>query len=344
MAVTRLAQASAHGARPERLADPRGWSLYMQVVAVNTAILVGAVMLLVLSPATVSFPLAAEQGVLLGIGVTVIVVANATLLRLSFQGLSDLVRKMENLDVLRTGERLPLRGGLETQTLIVGYNAMLDGLETERRTSTRRSVTALEGERRRIGQELHDEIGQRLTGILLQLSRVRDEAPVTIHAQLSQIQDEVRATLDQVGTLAWQLRPGILDDLGLLRAIEALSDTLRHPATARMVLHLPSRAPRMTPEVELALYRVAQEALTNAVRHAHASTITLRLSGDERRLSLEAIDDGQGFSEKSIEGAGIRGMRERALLIGGRIDVDSRRGHGVRVHLQINDPQRAEEP
>jgi two-component system sensor histidine kinase UhpB len=339
MTVTRLERVPATGASREWSADPRVWSLYAQVVAVNTAILVGATMLLVLSPVTVSFPLAAEQGLLLGVGVTVIVLANATLLRLSFQGLSGLVRQMKTLDVLRTGQRLPLRGGLETRALIVGYNTMLDGLEAERRTSTRRSVTALEGERRRIGHELHDEIGQRLTGIVLQLSRVRDEIPATLRPQLRRIQNEVRATLDEVGTLAWQLRPGILDDLGLLRAIEALGDSLRDHGTANVVLDLPSRIPRTDAETELALYRVAQEALTNAVRHAHASTITLRLSADGSVLNLDITDDGHGFPDEAVEGAGIRGMRERALLIGGRIDVDSRRGHGTRVHLRVDQLQ-----
>ena len=262
---------SSRSLRLRTVITPSSWSLYAQVVTVNTAILLGATTLLVLSPVTVSFPVAAEQAIVLAIGAAVIVLANAALLRLSFQGLSDLARQMKNIDVLRTSARLPLRGGRETRALIAGYNTMLDSLEGERRTSTRRSVSALEGERRRIGQELHDEIGQRLTGILLQVARVRDEGPDTASPRLKQIQTEVRATLNEVGNLAWQLRPGILDDLGLLRALQALVGSLREHAKTQIVVDLPARLTKLTPETELALYRIAQEGLTNAIRHAQAS-------------------------------------------------------------------------
>ncbi|ACV78983.1 sensor histidine kinase [Nakamurella multipartita] len=337
MTLTRQDLSPVRDGRRRRPAS-RGWSLYLQVVAVNTAIMLAAALLLVLSPITVSFPVAAEQGVFLGVGVIVIAIANAALLRLSFHGLAGLVRRMENLDLLRTGEPLPVRGGLETRALIAGYNTMLDRLETERRTSTRRSVSSLEGERRRIGQELHDEIGQRLTGILLQLRGLRDGLPEQARPQLHQIQSEVRATLDEVGALAWQLRPGILDDLGLRRALEALCDTLRAHATARFVLHLPARTPSLPSEVELAFYRVAQEALTNAVRHAHASTISVSLSARGRRVALDIVDDGTGLADGTEEGAGIRGMRERALLIGARIAVRSLPTHGVQVTLTLDLP------
>jgi two-component system sensor histidine kinase UhpB len=337
MSVAQQARTPQQDVRPAAPRDRGGWSLYAQVVAVNTAILVGAAVLLAVSPVTVSFPLAAGQGLLLGVGVAVSVLANAALLRLNFRGLSDLVRQMERLDLLRTGERLPPRGGLETRSLILGYNTMLDGLETERRTSTRRSVSALEGERSRIGHELHDEIGQRLTGVLLQLSKVGEEAPDTLQPQLHQIQNEVRATLDEVGLLAWQLRPGILDDLGLLRAVEALGDTLGEHADARIHVDLPRRLPPMTAEVELALYRVAQEGLTNAVRHAHASTINLRLSTDGARVRLAVADDGRGLAPETVEAAGIRGMRERALLVQGRLELQSG-ASGTRLLFEVDIP------
>lgn len=320
--------------------NPSSWSLYAQVVTVNTAILLGATTLLVVSPLTVSFPVAAEQAIVLAIGAVVIVVANAALLRLSFQGLSDLARKMETVDVLRTSARLPPRGGQETRALIAGYNTMLDGLESERRTSTRRSVSVLEGERRRIGQELHDEIGQRLTGILLQVARVRDDVPDSVSPRLQQIQTEVRATLDEVGILAWQLRPGILDDLGLLRALQALLASLREHTDAQILVDVPARLPRLLPETELALYRIAQEGLTNAIRHAQATTIHLSLGEKQRRLTLQILDDGIGLPHDFVEAAGIRGMRERAFLIQGHLELESQSGQGVRLQLvvQLPDP------
>ena len=124
---------------------------------------------------------------------------------------------METLDVLQPRERLPQMGTAETRALIAGFNAMLDRLEDERIASAGRMVATLEGERRRIGQELHDEIGQRLTGILLQLGRIEAEAPDGMLPRIAGVQSEARATLDEVGNLAWQVRPGVLDDLGLLK-------------------------------------------------------------------------------------------------------------------------------
>ena len=139
-----------------------------------------------------------------------------------------------------------------------------------------------------------------------------------------------------MGTLAWQLRPGILDDLGLRRALEALCNSLQAHSPSRIVLNQSTDMSSMPAELELALYRVAQEALTNAVRHGQARTIVLTLSGDPQLLTLHVADDGSGIGPGTEEGAGIRGMRERALLIGGHISVKSRPGHGVTVHLELS--------
>jgi two-component system, NarL family, sensor histidine kinase UhpB len=264
----------------------------------------------------------------------VMVVANALLLRVAFSGLAALVRRMETLDVLQPQERLPQVGAGQTRTLIAGFNVMLDRLEEERLASTRRMVTTLEGERRRIGQELHDEIGQRLTGILLQLGRIQAEAPESLLPRIAGVQSEARATLDEVGSLAWQVRPGILDDLGLLSALEALADSLREHGAARVTTALPDRLARMTGEVELAVYRIAQEALTNAVRHSGATAIKLELQLNRQDLVLQVTDNGRGMSGAEHEGPGLRGMRERALLIGGRLRVHAQ-APGLRVRLAV---------
>jgi two-component system sensor histidine kinase UhpB len=298
-------------------------SLYARVVVVNAGILVAAAALLAFTPATVSFPVALSEGLVLAGGVVVMVVANAILLRVSFRGLQGLVQRMETLDVLRPRQRLPLLGGRETRTLIEAFNGMLERLELERRTSTRRTLTALEGERRRIGQELHDEIGQRLTGILLQLARVSAEAPESVHDRLEAVQEQTRAALDEVGALAWQLRPGILDDLGLLSALKALVRTFQEHSEARIKTDFPARLEPMASEIELAIYRIAQEGLNNALRHAGAQTIELELHLDEGGLRLVVADDGRGIPGDESEGPGIRGMRESPW------------GRGVRVRLDV---------
>lgn len=311
----------------------RSTSLYMRVVAVNAAILVAAVLVLLLTPASISSDTTAEEGAVLAFVLVAMVVANAMLLRAPFSALTVLVRRMETLDVLQP-QRLPQIGGVETRALISGFNAMLDRVEEERLASTRRAVTNLEGERQRIGQELHDEIGQRLTGILLQLGRIQAEAPDSLLPRIIGVQNEARATLDEVGALAWQVRPGILDDLGLLSALEALADSLGEYGPARVDTALPDRLARMTSDVELAMYRIAQEALTNAVRHSGATAIELELRVSGHDLVLQITDNGRGLFGAENDGSGLRGMRERALLVGGRLRIHSL-SSGVRVCLTV---------
>jgi two-component system sensor histidine kinase UhpB len=315
-------------------------SLYTRVLSVNAVILLAAVLVLVLTPASVSAKTIAEEGALLGGVLVVMVVANAVLLKLTFTGLTSLVRWMNTLDILHAQERVPQRGGAETRALITGFNTMLDRLEEERRASVRRNVTNLEGERQRIGRELHDEIGQRLTGILLQLGRIQAEAPDMLQLRINAVQNQTRATLDAVGALAWQVRPGVLEDLGLATALEVLADSLRKDGSAHVEVVLPDRMPRLTSEVELTIYRIAQEALTNAVRHSGASAITIELKPAREGLLLQVTDNGRGLNGVDTEGPGLRGMRERALLVGGRLRIRAR-PPGVRVEFAVPTAQLA---
>jgi two-component system sensor histidine kinase UhpB len=320
----------------------RTLSLYMRVVLVNTTVLLLAVLALVVTPATVSFPIATEQVLVLGVGAVVIAIANAVLLRFNFSGLKAVVRRMETIDVLKPEELLPEKGDPEAKALIVGFNTMLERLQTERRTSARRTLSAIEGERRRIGRELHDEIGQRLTGTLLELQRLADDLPEPFKSEVRCIQEQQRSTMDEVGALAWQLRPALLDDLGLLSAVEALAESMSEPA-AKVETSLPERLAALPPDLELVVYRIAQEALTNAVRHAGASRIALELEVDAGGLTLQVTDDGTGFSIPTSEGPGIRGMHERALLVGGRLHIGPPRvawqhePRGTTVRLNVTD-------
>jgi two-component system sensor histidine kinase UhpB len=313
----------------------RNMSLYVRAVVVNTAVLLVAVAVLVLTPATVSFPISARQILVLTAGAVVMVVANAAVLRKSFRALDELVRRMETLDVLQPRERLPEIGGAETRALIAGFNTMLQRLEVERRSSTRRALSSLEDERRRIGQELHDEIGQRLTGTLLQLGRIHDEAPAELRARIVAVQDQQRATLDEVGALAWQLRPGILDDLGLTSAIDALAGSFEESGGVQINTTLPAAPLQLPAEVELVVYRIAQEALTNAVRHSGTRVFDIALDGGGNGVTLLVTDRGRGMTGDSVEAAGIRGMRERALLVDGRLRIDSPPGGGVTVRFEV---------
>jgi two-component system sensor histidine kinase UhpB len=217
---------------------------------------------------------------------------------------------------------------------------MLDRLEHERFESNRRTHLALEAERRRIGHELHDEIGQRLTGILLELARTLDHdcLPAT-RTELAHVQELTRGVLDDVGRIAWLMRPGILDDLGISKALEALVDGIAETAPAFVSLSVDPLLPDYGPDVEIVLYRVAQEGLTNALRHSQASEISLALAQrDGGGMTLEVADDGRGLDPVAAEGPGLRGMRERALSIGAELSIESLHGSGVTVRLVVADP------
>jgi two-component system sensor histidine kinase UhpB len=215
---------------------------------------------------------------------------------------------------------------------------MLDRLELERRESNRRAHLAREAERRRIGRELHDEIGQRLTGILLQLERTRAHVPPELRENVLRTQELARSTLDEVGAIAWRLRPGILDDLGLVMALEALVQSVSDPAHARIRLRVIQPLPALGTDTEIVLYRVAQEGLTNALRHAHATEIRVVLRQHGGGVRLEVVDDGCGFDKAVAEGEGLRGMRERALSIGGHLQIGSRPRGGVTISLDVAQP------
>jgi two-component system sensor histidine kinase UhpB len=313
------------------LARYQGLPLYWHVLVVNAAVLIGATLLLIFTPVTVSARIKLNEALILVAGLVVMMAANALLLRVSFEPLSRLTRVMRSVDLLEPRERLSAEGSVEIASVIRTFNEMLARLERERRQSTRRIVHALEDERTRIAQELHDEIGQRLTAVLLELAA--PGVPAELAPRAAAAQEAIRETLGLVGQLAWRLRPSMLEDLGLAKALDALASSAQEQAGIPVQRSLQIPAAPLDPEVELVVYRIAQESLTNALRHAQATRVELELTVSGQLLTLQVHDDGRGFGDGHTEGAGIRGMRERALLVGGRLRVESR--DGVRIRLDV---------
>jgi two-component system sensor histidine kinase UhpB len=305
------------------------------VVAINATIIAGATAALALTPATVRYPIRFREAIVLVVGVVAVALANALLLRRSFGPLAGVVTRMESVDLLQPRERLAVVGGQETRAVISGLNQMLARLEEERSESSRRTLAALEGERARIARELHDEIGQRLTGLLLQLGNLAPDAPAAMRRRVNELQEDTRTTLDEVGALAWQLRPGILDDLGLVRALEALVESCEDRGDLRVTCSLPAALPPLGSEAELAVYRIVQEAMTNALRHAQARRVDLTVASGHDRLTVSVADDGQGLRQRPTGGAGVRGMRERALSIGAALAIEPAAPSGVAVTLAL---------
>jgi two-component system, NarL family, sensor histidine kinase UhpB len=245
-----------------------------------------------------------------------------------------LERTMATVDLLQPTPR-PLADGHEgIAHLIQAFNRMIDRLETERATSTARALRAQEDERTRVAQELHDEIGQTLTAVLLELRQISSDAPAELRDDLARVQETTRGSLDEIRRIARRLRPGVLDELGLRSALRSLVAEVARPTDLDVTVELADDLPALGHDTELVVYRVAQEALTNVVRHGHAGWVHLAMRREGEAVLLAVRDDGVGM-HGVVEGSGIRGMRERALLIGAHLDVRSARGQGTVVELRI---------
>jgi two-component system sensor histidine kinase UhpB len=310
--------------------------LYARVFAVNAAILVLAVSLLAFTPASIDETTTSTQFLILAAGLAVMLAANALLLRLSLAPLRRLTDLMKTTDLLRPGARLRARGSTEVSAVIAAFNATLERLEEERRSSTRRMVRAQESERRRIAQELHDEIGQNLTAVMLELKRARPLVQLEVAEILADAQELARESLEELRRISYQLRPAALDDLGLGSALTALCKGFSSRTGIPIDCQVSIERSQVGADEELALYRIAQEALTNAVRHAQCSRITVELSEDAAHpLVLSVADDGAGMDAAGSASSGIRGMRERALMIGARLTLRNAPAGGVEVLVEM---------
>ena len=317
--------------RARLLALPLFWRVYLT----NALILGLAFLALILAPVTVSVPVAATELLLLGCGLLALLGANLLLLRPAFGPLQELAETMRRHDPLSPGARARLVGGPDVVTIARAFNEMLDRLEAERRESARHALMVQEDERRRIARELHDEVGQTLTGVMLQVEGLSATIPDTLRPQLDELRETARHGTEEVRRIARRLRPEALEELGLQSAMAALATAFSEQARLRVTRRLETGLP-LSQEQELVVYRVAQEALTNVARHAQASQVELRLERCEESTVLSVRDDGRGLGPKALSSSnGIRGMRERAMLIGAQLTVGAAAGGGTEVRLQI---------
>ncbi|GAA1008674.1 sensor histidine kinase [Acrocarpospora pleiomorpha] len=308
-------------------------ALFWRLFVINGLVFAAGTLVLAVSPATVSSPILLTEVPVLTVGLALILAANALLLRTSLAPLDALATLMQRVDLLRTGDRMADSGNSDLTHLIHTFNAMLDRLEAERSASSAHALAAQEGERQRIARELHDEIGQSLTVVLLGLKRAVDRAPDDLRPELHAAQETVRASLDEVRQVARRLRPGVLEDLGLHSAMSSLSSDFSQVSGISVTREVDADLPALGADAELVLYRIAQESLTNVARHAHATRVELSLTADPGAVTLRIRDNGRGCVRQ--DGAGIRGMRERALLIHARLTIDSPPGGGTEVRLVI---------
>jgi two-component system sensor histidine kinase UhpB len=308
-------------------------SLFGRVLAVNAAILIASVATFIFTPVTVSRQVTAVEVTVLLIGLVFTIVANAVLLRLSLRPLRRLMEMMLVIDVVEPGVRTQPHGPVEVASVITRFNLMLDRLEHERRHSMRRVLVAQEAERRRVAQELHDEIGQNLTAAVLELNRVRDGG-VVLGDALDDAQALARESLETLSEITARLRPATFDDLGLASALQSLAADSERRTGIEVETVVDGALHVLDPDAELVLFRVAQEALTNALRHGACSRVTIEVRRDDGAVLLRVADDGAGLGD-AMSGAGIRGMRERSAMIGGRLRFTAPAAGGTTVELRV---------
>ena len=224
---------------------------------------------------------------------------------------------------------------------MAGQVAELEAYRSGARALAARILSAQEAERVRVSRELHDDTGQALTLILVRLQLVENMTrdPEVRH-ELAELRELVVDTLDGVRRLAVQLGPSVLEDLGLRSALEWLADRVREDTGLQVQLSLECDDGRVPSTTAIAVFRVAQEALTNVVRHARASRADLRLAQDDGGLVLTVSDDGVGFDvdearARPTASVGLFGMAERVALVGGTIELLSRKGAGTRVEVRV---------
>jgi len=277
--------------------------------------------------------------VVLAVAVAVLAIS---LLRLKrrFTPLERLIEEMEKVDLSRPGPLLPgsIDGVGETEEverIELAFLRMMRRLEAERRRAGSAALQAQEEERARVARDLHDEVNQSLTGLLLRLEAAREAAPPELEAELAETKALAHQAMRELLSLARQLRPTALDDLGLVAAIGGQVEQLAR-GEIEAGLDVDGDFSELGDDAQLVVYRVAQEALSNAARHSGAGRVDVKLRRRGVDVELEVADDGRGFAfDESEGGLGLAGMRERALLIGGELTIESRPGRGTTVRLTV---------
>ena len=320
----------------------RSQNLMTQVLAVNLLLIVAAVAATTLAT-NPTFELSAkpEAGLVLGLAVALCVLVNVYLLQRRFRPLERLVDEMERADLSKPGANLHAPTGMgepeEVERLHRTFRVMLERLDAERRRSSSAALTAQEEERARIARDLHDEVNQSLTGLLLRLEAVRAQAPFELAQEIDETKALANQAMQELLSLARQLRPTALDDLGLKAALAGNVTELdrRSPIDVTFSSDATSYSD-LSADAQLVVYRVAQESMSNAAQHADAESIEVGLWRKDGAVELIVEDDGRGFTfDQASRGLGMGGMRERALLVGGDLRIESRPGVGTRVRLLV---------
>ena len=339
--LPRFMRAWGNARRTPILGGMRRRNLLTQVLTVNLLLVVVAAFAAgIAANPDLEITATPETALVLGLAVALTVLFNVYLVSRRFTPLERLVDQMERADLTQPGANLressSVSGPEEVVRLQQAFNRMLERLEAERRRASSAALAAQEEERARVARDLHDEVNQSLTGLLLRLEATRKNAPPELAAELAETRALANRAMQELLTLARQLRPTALDDLGLKAALDSHVTQLGRQTGIETSFAAEGSLATVPQDVQIVAYRVAQEALSNAVRHSGARHLDVRLRRDAEALELEVVDDGRGFSfEEAAQGLGLGGMRERALLVNGTLETESRPANGTRIRLRV---------
>jgi two-component system, NarL family, sensor histidine kinase UhpB len=293
------------------------------------------------------------QFLVLAWGILLTLLVNFVILRRRFAPLEQLIEEVEQIDPSKPPAlKTPESRVDEIDRLAVSFRGLLERIEGERRRSGMLVLRAQEEERKRIARDLHDEVNQALTAILLRLEALSQDAPPQLADELAETKRLATQAMEELLQLARQLRPTALDDHGIVPAIESQVKRFSEQSGIAGELRTRGQPTGLTDDQQIVLYRVVQEALSNVGQHAAASRVALDLVSAEGYVTVRVRDDGRGFDDSSMtdwDGGslngvgsgrlGLNGMAERARLVGGDLRIVSAPGRGTVVTLRF--PQRA---
>ncbi len=330
-------------------------SLFEKVILVNSFMLIGeALAALWITSHTLEAHHYLIDTIFLVLAALFGLLINVLLLRASFRPLYSLLFTIRAVSAGKTNERASIsQSDAEISEIAQAFNSMLDRLEATRREQTKLILQAQEEERRRLALELHDESSQNLTALLVHIeilsqglqalagATMTKEAREQLEGELDYLKRLSQDTLETIRTLAQQLRPSVLDDLGLPAAFRWLAEDGRQRLQLPVELQIDgiddtSRERQKPALYETALFRIAQEGLTNIARHAHAQHVSISLSQHQDCICLQVHDDGCGYDpSQHYPGTGIVGMRERANSLGGTMKMLSQPGQGTTIEAKF---------
>ncbi len=267
------------------------------------------------------------------------------LLRWALRPLEQLQEAAEAIRQGRLDVRVPLHPFRDAQMerLVETFNRMVETITSNSERLhwlSQQILQAQEEERARIARELHDEAAQWLTSLLIRQRLLLRNLPPEMRPEVEELQRMTAAALEHLRRIAMELRPAILDDLGLVEALRWQAEEFQKQTGVPITLRVQGRIERLPRQVELVLYRVAQEALTNIARHARATRVEVTLNCSTEQLELFIADDGVGFDPEAVRRSrarslGLMGMAERLALIGGTLEIDSAPGKGTRIRARV---------